>query len=82
MKIETKVNSHGETEMWMKNRDGRGVSLTVENMYVRVFDGRVFTAPQNLKGMLCLTTNDVEMAKHYFKTHDAIVPNVFAGDDG
>ena len=80
MTIETKVNSHGQTEMWMKNADGRGTCLTVEHMYVRVFDGRVFSAPPNLKGMLCLSPTDAEMAKHWFATNDVPKPDIVVGD--
>ena len=78
MTIKTETSPNGETVLTKKGPDGRGVYLVVDHLFVR--DGACFTSAPIRKGMYPLSPDDAEMAKHWFKTHDAIVPDIFAGD--
>ena len=75
--IKTETSPNGETVLTKKGPDGRGVYLVLDHLFVRVSDGACFTSGAVLSP---LSPNEAAMAKHWFKTHDAIVPDIFAGD--
>ena len=80
MTIRTEINPRGQEEIWGE-RGGKKAVLMASDLFLRLSDGHVFTAPSGSVPLYRLNPHEVEMVEFWLHQKGGKVePDIFAGE--
>ena len=80
MTVRTEINARGQEEI-RGEKGGKKAVLMASDLFLRLSDGHVFTAPSGPVPLYRLNPHEVEMVEFWLRERGAgIEPKVFAGE--